>query len=221
MRDEILPLHDDPISESMPDTSRCFFFLRLPLELRRQVYQFVLVVDGQPLCHMGRQNRSGLQDATALLATSREIYLEARPIFLSKNTFLFRGTSTDYQWLKGRDPEDQQRLRRVSIMNASRAYNANNQRCVNILSKCPRLSLTVKATVPQLSRLEEMDVLKYLHGFSSVHVQKDGDISARYDQYVRMLARTFKLQCPENCRVHGTTDRAGYTATIDIDCRRE
>lgn len=35
--------------------------------------------------------------------------------------------------------------------------------------------------------LEEMDVSKYIRGFSTVTVQKDDDIDARHDHYVRML----------------------------------
>ena len=137
---------------------------------------------------MGRPNRSGQQDTTALLATSREIYLEAHPIFLSKNTILVHGTFSDYQWLKGLGPERQHQLRDVIFKNGSRAYNANNHRCINILSKCPKPSLTIKATVSQLKRLEEMDVFKYLHGVLLYEraEQKNDDINAQYDDYIRM-----------------------------------
>ena len=195
--------------------------LKLPPELRRHIYQYVLVVDRQPLCQMGQPDRGRLHDATALLATSREIFSEARPVFLSGNTFMICATSADLKWLQSLGPQGQRQLRKVTFFKESKGSFQADGHCINTLMRCPRLCLTLKLTVPQLIKLERMDVFKYLHEFSVVTVAKDNDINAWHNHYVRMLARTFKMQCPKNCMVHKLMGRAGHIAIVHIDCRRE
>lgn len=92
---------------------------------------------------------------------------------------------------------------------------------MTILSKCPKLALTIKADVNQLLFLEYMDLFKNIHGLSRVTVEErffgtePGEI-----KLVRLVVRCLRrAQCPEPCRIHGSRDAAGYTATVHIDCR--
>ena len=199
-------------------------FFRLPIELRREVYQYVLIQEQRPLRQMAQLSRNGRpqHDASALLATDRAIYQEGRPIFLLENVFEIRGTAGDYKWLRTLGPEGQERLRHVTFLNGSAAYSEANHRCMSILSRCPNLCLTIKASHNRLYRLERMEVFKYLHGLSVVTGEERfyGTVP-EHAQCVRFLVRSFRLGCPENCKYHRSRDIAGYTATVRVDCRPE
>lgn len=201
-----------------------FPFFTLPPEIRLHIYGYTLIEDSQPLCIVnaqGRRNNQSRHDATALLAVNRQVYCEGRFIFLSRNAFQIRGTSADHKWLQGLGPEGQTQLRRVTFLKGSLAYSRPNHSCINILSRCPRLCLTIKADVDQLLWLDYMDIFANIHGLSGVTVEERFfGTEPREINLVRLVVRCLRFaQCPEKCAVHKSRDAASYTATVHIDCR--
>lgn len=214
-----------------------FPFFMLPLELRQYVYSHILVQDNQPL-QLTRRPKSDKQpknDATAILATSRRVYVEARPIFLSGNAFSISGTLADYKWLTGLGPEGREQLRKVTLSNVSQSYSESNYRTFNKLSGCPKLSLTIKMYGRHLVNLDHLGVFKYMHGFSRATISEDlsgvdrdcyvyqhgmiGYECKVEDEYLRLLLGRLESACPTNCRVHKARGSRVSAATVHIDCR--
>lgn len=165
------------------DEPRSFPFFKLPLELRREVYSYVLYQEKQPLRlkrKMKAQRR--VQDhSIAVLTTSRRVNVEAYPLFLSVNTFEIRGTNNDWQWLKKLDVGGQKALRKVVCSNLSSDFSLTAFRTFNILAACPKLSLTIAVHFHQLFYLYRTGIFRYLHGFSRTScslakVGKDRDL---------------------------------------------
>ena len=225
------------IGEPATDGSPTFPLFELPLELRQYVYTNILVQDKQPL-HLTRRPKSDNQpknDATAILATSRRVYLEARQSFLSGNAFVVRGTSGDLKWLKRLGREGQKQLRKVTFLNGSHSYSQSNHRTINILSGCPNLSLTIKVHYLQLVKLDQMGVLRNLHGLPRATMERrsakvDGGCQVhqnryasdetikRRDELANTLLKRFTSACPRSCKVHKARTTSGSAATIDIKC---
>ena len=218
-----------------------FPFLELPRELRDYVYTLVLFQAKQPL-HLSRRPKSDNEpkkDATAILATSRRVYLEARRIFLSRNAFVIRANSADYKWLTSLGREGQRRLQKVFLVIDFQFHpHPSNHRIINILSRCPRLSLTIKVHCRQLVALYKIGAFKYLHGVSRVTVQKSMSGTNRgcelnhYGSHPRLLPSNYELEpahvdtlleklgsaCPKGCIMHQGRNAADYVATVHVDC---
>ena len=223
-----------PVDEgngALPDDGLRFFpFFKLPLELRREVYNYVLVEDKQPLRLVKRTKADGKSknDSIAVLTTSRQVNLEAYPIFLSLNTFEICGTNSHWQWLKKLGPDGQKALRNVVFSTGSLSYNHSHFRTFNILAGCPKISLTINVHFDQLLNLYRMGIFRYLHGFSRATcarttVEANGDLDAKCSKHgsgwrllipcedswseyagkrVQVLLEQSLSACPKNCKVH-------------------
>ena len=226
------------------ELSAPFPFLKLPPELRQNVYKFILIQDKQPLRPIKRPKLypEPRKPASAILAANRQVYLEAHPIFLSGNEFLLRGTATDHSWLKALGSKGLKDLRKITYVKRLKYdwfnfQDWNSYRTFSLLAKCPRLSLTIIAHCHQISLLKEQRVFEYLHGFSSATVKKKTarsiqDCGRRHwsdnrlvrpgkeDEQVELLLEQFRSTCRRSCRMHKEIrDRAGYRgATVHFDC---
>ena len=230
--------HDNgTISKLADDKLPSFPLFKLPLELREYVYSHILVQDKQPL-HLTRRPKFDSQPknaATAILATNRKIYLEARRLFLSGNEFLIRGTLIDRKWLKQLGPEGRKQLRKLTFLNDTRSYSLNNYRTFNILSACPNLSLTIKVYGRQLVNLDRMGMFKYMHGFSCATMGEDRSGMERIcykhgfdrwtkserktqDECAQSLLRQLGSACLRKCRVHEGRDASISASTVHLDC---
>lgn len=226
------------ISKLAHDELPNFPLLELPLELREHVYSSILVQDKQPLrlTRRPRFDNHPKNDATALLATNHQVYLEARRIFLSGNQFLIRSTIVDHKWLKGLGSEGQGMLRKVTFLNGSQTFCSSNYHTFNILSKCPNLSLIIKVHYRQLFNLIQMGIFKFLHGFSRATIVQDlssidincgvhGHWSHKMsssertaeDKQVRLLLEHVESACPRNCRMHKSRVTPVSSSTVRIE----
>ena len=224
---------ESTIRKLADDASPSSPFLKLSLELRDHIYGYVLVKDEQPvyLTKRRKSDKRPMNNTVAILATSRQVHLEARRIFLSGNTFVICGNADDHKWLKGLGPDGQTLLRKVIYENGIQSYTVSNYRTFNVLSGCPKLSLTIKVHYAQLLNLNKMGVFKYLHGCLGATVNKYSSGEDREctqhgysmsdpkkdNELVETLLNHFKSTCPKNCRMHGARDAAHYTATVHID----
>lgn len=101
------------------------------------------------------------------------MYFEARPFLLSGNAFLTRGTVDDHKWLDGLSPEGRQQLRKATIVGCSQSDLLRNYGCINILSACPKLSLTIQIHCRQSVDLDQVGAFKHPHGFYRVTGEND------------------------------------------------
>lgn len=147
---------------------RSFPFFKLPLELRREVYSYVLIQDKQPLRLSKKTSaqRRVQNHSLAVLTTSRRVNLEAYPISLSVNTFEIWGTAYEWQWLRKLGGDGQKALRKVVCTNLSSRHTWTAFRSFNILAACPKLSLTITIHFHELLSLYRHGVFNHLHGFS-------------------------------------------------------
>lgn len=120
------------------------------------------------------------------------------------------------------------------FLNGSQSYSASNFRTLNTLSGCTKLSLTVRVHCRQSFSLNEMGVLKYLHGFSRADITTDLSGEERMCQeheprmpdwvpqaeqeYVEILGKQLVSKCPRNCKVHKARVAPVFAATVQIDC---
>ncbi len=223
---------ESTISKLAVNASPSSPFLKLALELRDHIYGYVLVKDEQPV-YLTRRRKSDtrpMNNAVAILATSRQVHLEARRIFLSGNAFVIYGSVDDHKWLKGLGPDGQTLLRKVIYENGIQSYTVSHYRTFNVLSACPKLSLTIEVHYGQLLNLKKMGVFKYLHGCLGATVNKYSSGEDREctqhgfsmsdpkidNALVDTLLNHFKSTCPKTCRMHGARDAAHYTASIHI-----
>ncbi|KAF2116862.1 hypothetical protein BDV96DRAFT_645266 [Lophiotrema nucula] len=77
-----------------PPTDNCFFLDKIPVEIRLQIYEY-LVVANEPL--KGRTARNGARYGLSLpiLRTNRQVYDEAQDLFFGKNTFYITSIPED------------------------------------------------------------------------------------------------------------------------------
>lgn len=224
---------------------RSFPFLKLPLEIRRNVYKFVLVQDKQPLRLTKKSKASGRsKNNIAVLTTSHEVNVEAYPVFLSVNTFEISGTHSDCQWLKKLGPDGQKALQRVVFTNGSLSYSSATHRTFNILARCPKLSLTIKIAQQHLMMLDYMDVFRYLHGFhratcSRATAEERADLQAKYSYWgsdfsvaicsedswreheaksIQPLLEEFTSACPKKCKAHKARTPSHSMSVVHIIC---
>lgn len=180
------------------DRLRYFPFLKLPLELRRDVYTYVLIQDKQPLRLTKRTKTNGESndDSLAILTANRQVNLEAFPVFVSVNTFKIYGTNSDFQWLKKLGPDGQKSLRNVTFSTSSLSYFLSNFRTFNILAGCPRISLTINVHLHQLINLHHTGIFGYLHGFSRATCSRAATVIESEDPHPHAAARL--PRCPEH-----------------------
>ena len=223
-----------------------FPFLKLPLEIRRYVYKYVLVEDKQPL-RLARKSKTcerSKNNSIAVLTTSREVNIEAYPVFLSVNTFEISGTHRDWQWLKKLGPDGWKALRKIIFINGSLSYSSTTHRTFNILARCPRLSLTIKIAQNHLMMLNYMDVFRYLHGFyqatcSRATVEESAELQAKYSYWgsdfsvaicsedswrelkakrVQPLLEGIMSPCPKKCKAHKARALSNSMSVVHIIC---
>lgn len=211
------------VSKLAVDSSPLFPFFNLPLELRQYIYGYVLVQEKQPL-RLARRRKADHQpksDAAAVLATNRQVYLEARPIFLSGNAFMIRGTSSDGKWLRNLGPDGQKQIREVTFLAGTRPSSLN-QRAISLLSVCPKLSLTIKLHCrSQSGTVGQNSVFEYLHGFSQVTVAEEPSQCIErgiWDQHVELVLNHLKSACPADCKMHKARDISAFSNSVHLDC---
>ena len=219
------------------DELRPFPFLKLPLELRRDVYNYALIQDKQPLRLTQKTEADGefKNDPIAILTTNRQVNLEAYPIFLSVNALRICGTKKELQWLKKLGPDGQKALRKVLFCNGyiATAYSLPIFRTLNVLAGCPQISLTIKIHFFQIVALYHTGFYGYLHGFSRATFvdckesrERCSDQSFRrpfadtHDyggKCIQRLLEQLSSACPKNCKVHkakAEPHSAGITLVI-------
>ena len=222
------------------DRPLTFPLFKLPAELRLHIYSYVLVQAKQPLRVIRRADceHTPRNHATAILATNHQVYSEARPVFLSGNTFMIRGNLVDHKWLNGLGREGWKYLRNVTLLDGSQLYSFLSKRCLDLLSKCPGLSLTIKIHCTQLYNLDMIGVFENLHGFKQAtaaeilpglyracrkrnHAALGMSSSWAIDEgeeYVENLLGKLESPCPSTCSMHKARDTLPYTASVHIDC---
>lgn len=228
------------------DSPRFFPFFKLPLELRREIYSYVLIQDKQPLRlrRKTQAQRRVTDHSIAVLTTNRRVNAEAYPLFLSVNTFEISGGNNDWQWLKKLGDDGQKALRTVVCSNLSSRYSLPAFRTFNILAACPKLSLTITIHFHQLLWLYRNGIFRYLHGFSratcSLATFADNrdlypfcrqhmygyDWAARapseiaWGEYgckvLQLLLEIFTSECPEKCQLHKSRTEPHSASTLHI-----
>ncbi len=223
------------------DELRPFPFLEVPPELRRDVYKYALIQDKQPLFLTKRRkaDRDSKNDPIAILATNRQVNLEAYPIFLSVNTFRICGTNNELLWLKRLGRNGQEALREVVFCQdcIATAYKLTTFRTFNVLAGCAQISLTILIHLFSIVDLYHTDIFGYLHGFSRATLQESGEsreicsnhragrsiISEDTREYggkcIQRLLEQFSSACPENCKVHKAKAEPHSTGITLIICR--
>ena len=99
--------------------------LRLPLEVKRKIYINVL---GNRKIHIQTSEATDVHgdapvDFASLLASSRQIYVEANTIFWSTNTFTFMGPSAFATWMKARNRVQKEAIRSLGfVMDLTNQY---------------------------------------------------------------------------------------------------
>ena len=228
------------------DEPRSFPFFKLPLELRREVYSYVLIQDKQPLLltRKTKAQRSIQDRSIAVLITSRRVNAEAYPLFLSVNTFEICGTKYHWQWLRRLDVEGQIAFRKVVCSDLLSKYSPTALRTFTILAACPKLSLTITIHFHQLLLLYRLGTFRYLHGFSRATcslatAEKGRDLypyceshGSRYNwaaypppedsrgnygrKVVQLLLEIFSSECPKTCRSHKSRTEPHSASTLHI-----
>lgn len=113
------------------------------------------------------------ENTLQILATNHPVYFEARPFLLSGNAFLTRGTVDDHKKLNGLGPRGRQQLRKATFVGCSQSNLLKDYSCINILSVCPKLSLTIQIRCRQSVDLDQVGAFKHLHGFYRVTGEND------------------------------------------------
>lgn len=145
-----------------------FPFLKLPPELRRSIYQLILIREQQPLrpktWGRGKHSRPTGQ-LTAILLTNRAIYREAHPILHSENKFEIEASYQSYQWLNNLGTRSRSELRNLKLLASDGNPWGTSLHIYGLLSQCANLALTINLHVSDLQDYPENGFLKHMHGF--------------------------------------------------------
>ncbi len=218
-----------------------FPFLKVPPELRRDVYSYALMQDKQPLRLTKRRkaDEDFKNDPIAILTTNRQVNPEAYPIFLSVNTFRICGTNDELRWLKRLGPNGQKALREVLFRQDDivTAYKLTTFRTFNVLAGCVQISLTIIIHFFQIVDLYHTDIFGYLHGFSRATLEDSGESHERCSNHkagwsiisedtreyggkcIQDLLEQFSSTCPKNCKVHKAKAESHSPRVTLVICR--
>ena len=225
------------LSTSSDAPKRPLRFVDLPPEIRNQIYRYILIRRKQPVRLKRYQGHEApnLLDLS-LVFTSRLIYSEAMPIFLSKNNFLIAGSRSEHAWLRRMRPEGRSELRKVTLAISAQGCN-HDYSLFNALSLCPQVHLTLIVRPSRLAELslENSGNLRNMHGFAAVtsdvlpketslcpfhrqQVMPGWELTQRRDRMrcFESVLRQFQDPCVGKCRVHKGRDGTHTQATIHI-----
>lgn len=217
----------------------CLLLTLLPPELRRNIYNDILVRADQPV-EPGRSLSLSAEheSRTAILQTCRQIYDEAYPVLLSANTWKIRPGREDHTWLIGLGLQGQNTLRKI-ILQSPHSYHGIGPESFyfemsNTLPSYERLELTIKSSTGQLSSHYSAGTLKYMHGFAkatmdelsneqfscSDHGNLSGvwhmDLMAQRDRTWKALLDQLMSACPEDCEMHVGRPTSHTKSTVHL-----
>lgn len=211
-------------------------FLKLPPELREPIYRHVLVREAQPVRPKNWDFRSRPSGQfTAILATSRAIYLEALPTLHSGNKFEISVSYYDYNWLKKLGLQGRNELRHLLIW-TNVNHRLEDTGIFTLLAQCANLALTIKGSIYQLRLLHKRHRLKHLHGFSQISVTETAPATPNWGCFdafpfwwthveleqgkitLRSLEAHFGSACPQGCRVHAGKGTMRPRVSLRVEC---
>lgn len=169
---------------------------------------------------------------TAILATSRKVYLEALPVLLSDNEFEIALESRNYQWLRKLGSRGRNELRKLTLLIHPPSFLEYTPRMISLLSQCANLALTIKGKIYGIHALREHQFLKHLHGFGRASVAETA-VATSEDCLVgsphhigpkqgngitASLLRQLGSACPPGCRVHVGKATMRPRASVRVEC---
>ncbi len=215
-----------------------FPFLKLPPELRRSIYQLILIREQQPLrpktWGRGRDSRPTGQ-LTAILLTNRAIYREAHPILHYENKFEIEASYQSYQWLKNLGTRSRNELRTLKFLSfdGKGLYPCETSLGIfRLLSQCANLALTINVHISDIQKYPENGFLRHLHGFGQsskgqttnttaedcLHSDfPEPDLHEGGDVILESLLKQIASPCPPKCRLHGKA-KMRPKASVSVEC---
>lgn len=210
-----------------------FPFLKLPPELRQTIYRHVLVREEQPIRPITWGGPDRPSKFTAILATSRAIYLEALPTLHSGNQFAIGMLYEDFRWLENLGLRGRNELRNVLLWTCGNPSLEHASRFFILLSQCANLALTIEGTIYEIHELRKCHQSRHLHGFghvSMVQTEPAAPNDACFHRFcgshvefeqakktLGFLAKQLGSPCRKSCRVHRGESSIRPRASVHVE----